>query len=373
MKYKYLIIGAGFTGATIAREIAEKCNKSVLIIDKREHLAGNAFDKKDKNGFLVHQYGPHIFHTNSIKVWDFLSRFTKWNNYEHRVLAHLENKYVPLPFNFTSIDTLFSSSKAQQIKKNLLQNYGKINKVSILNLLQSKNKLDKEFASYVYNNIFLTYTKKMWGLNPEELNSLVLSRVPIKIGYEDNYFDDKYQAIPKDGYNKLFSNLLDHPNIQVSLKTNYKEFNNLNEFERIIYTGPIDEFFDYRYGELPYRSIRFKFLSKNINLHQKVATINFPSYDFQYTRSTEFKHITHQNIQNTRLCREYPEAYKPNINLPYYPILTKESDILLRKYKKEAEKIKKRIIFLGRLGEFKYVNMDQAVARSLQVFKKYFL
>jgi UDP-galactopyranose mutase len=371
MKYKYLIIGAGFTGATIAREIAEKNNKSVLIIDKRDHLAGNAFDEIDENGFIVHKYGPHIFHTNSTKVWNFLSRFTNWTNYEHRVLAHLENNYVPLPFNFNSIDTLFRSNKAKLIKKSLLENYGKKNKVSILSLLQSKSDINKEFASYVYNNIFLTYTKKMWGLDPKELDSLVLSRVPIKIGYDDKYFDDKYQAIPKDGYNKLFLNLLDHPNIQISLKTDYKEFNSLNKFEKIIYTGPIDEYFDYRYGELPYRSIRFKFIKKNTNLHQKVATINFPSYDFKYTRSTEFKHMTHQNIKNTRLCREYPEAYRANLNLPYYPVLTNESDDLLRKYKKEAEKIKNRIIFLGRLGEFKYLNMDQAVARSLQFFKNY--
>jgi UDP-galactopyranose mutase len=373
MKSKYLIIGAGFTGATIAREIAEKCNKSVLIIDKREHLAGNAFDKKDENGFLVHQYGPHIFHTNSTKVWKFLSRFTRWNYYEHRVLAYIENKYVPVPFNFTSIETLISSNKAQKIKKYFLENYGNKNKVSILILMQSNNHMVKEFASYVYNELFLPYTKKMWGVEPEELDPLVLSRVPIKIGYEDRYFDDKYQGIPKEGYDKLFLNILDHPNIQVNLKTNFKELTNLNQFERIIYTGPIDEYFDYRYGELPYRSIRFKFLGKNTNLHQKVAVINYPSYDFKFTRSTEFKHMTHQKIKNTILCQEYPEAYKPNFNLPYYPILTKESESLFRKYKTESEKLKNRIIFLGRLGEFKYVNMDQAVARSLQVFNEIYI
>lgn len=370
MKYKYLIVGAGFTGAVIAREIAEKCNEPVLLIDKRNHISGNAFDRNDKNGILVHEYGPHIFHTNSQQVWEFLSRFTEWNPYEHRVLGQVGQELIPIPFNFTSIDTLFSAKESNIIKNHLLEEHGSDVKVPILNLMKSKNRFVKELADYVYDNVFYNYTKKMWDLEPLELDPLVLSRVPIQIGYDDRYFQDQYQAMPKDGYTKMFQEILKHPNIEVKLDTPFEDISNPDDFERIIYTGPIDEFFDYRHGELPYRSIRFEFLTHDTEYKQKTATMNFPGFEFQHTRMTEFKHMTFQKSPKTSLCREYPEAYKSKENLPYYPIPTKDNKKLFQQYRAEADKIKGRVAFVGRLADYQYFNMDQAVARGLQFFQK---
>ena len=370
MKYSYLIVGAGFTGAVIAREIAEKCNEPVLVIDRRNHVSGNAFDHNDKNGILIHQYGPHIFHTNSLQVWEFLSRFTEWNSYEHRVLGQVGKELIPIPFNFTSIETLFSSKEADIIKSHLLEEHGNEVKVPILKLMESKNRFVKELADYVYNNIFFNYTKKMWDLEPQELDPQVLSRVPIQIGYDDRYFHDQYQAMPKEGYTKMFQKILNHPNIEVKLSTHFKDISDPKGFKKIIYTGPIDEFFDYRHCELPYRSIRFEFLNHDNEDRQKVGTMNFPGFEFRHIRMTEFKHMTFQKNPKTTLCREYPEAYNPKLNLPYYPIPTKENKKLLQQYRNDAEKIKDRVAFVGRLADYQYLNMDQAVARGLQFFQK---
>lgn len=370
MKYKYLIVGAGFTGAVIAREIADKCNEHVLVIDRRSHVSGNAFDQHDKSGILIHEYGPHIFHTNSAQVWEFLSRFTEWNPYEHRVLGQIKDQLIPIPFNFTSIETLFSPKEASIIKSHLLEEHGNEVKVPILNLLESKNRFVKELADYVFNNVFYNYTKKMWDLEPQELDPQVLSRVPIQIGYDDRYFHDKYQSMPKEGYTKMFLQILNHPNIEVKLDTQFEDIPNPEEFQKIIYTGPIDEYFEYRHGELPYRSIRFEFLTHDTEYQQKVATMNFPGFEFQHTRMTEFKHMTFQKNSKTSLCREFPEAYNSKKNLPYYPIPTPENKALLNKYRKEAEKIKERVSFVGRLADYQYFNMDQAVARGLQFVQK---
>lgn len=372
MKYSYLIVGAGFTGAVIAREIAEKCNEPVLVIDRRNHISGNAFDHNDQSGILIHEYGPHIFHTNSEQVWQFLSQFTEWLPYEHRVLGQVGKKLVPIPFNFTSIETLFSAKEADIIKKHLLEEHGNEVKVPILNLMKSENGFVKELADYVYNNVFFNYTKKMWDLEPQELDPQVLSRVPIQIGYDDRYFNDKYQAMPKEGYTKMFEQILNHPNIEVKLGTQFKDISNPNEFEKIIYTGPIDEYFDYHHGELPYRSIRFEFLTHDTEYRQKVGTMNFPGFEFTHTRITEFKHLTFQKNPKTTLCREYPEAYNSKTNLPYYPIPTKENKNLLNQYKADAAKIRDRVAFVGRLADYQYFNMDQAVARGLQFFEKNF-
>jgi len=370
MKYSYLIVGAGFTGAVIAREIADKLQEPTLVIDRRNHISGNAFDHYDKSGVLVHQYGPHIFHTNSHQVWEFLSKFTEWNPYEHRVIGKIGKEHIPIPFNFSSIETMFSSKEANIIKNHLLEEHGNEVKVPILNLMKSKNRFVKELADYVYTNIFFNYTKKMWDLEPQELDPAVLARVPIQIGYDDRYFHDQYQAMPKNGYTKMFQKILDHPNIEVKLGTHYKDISNPEAFKKIIYTGPIDEYFDYRYGELPYRSIRFDFFTENKEYTQKVATINYPGFEFQHTRVTEFKHMTFQKKPQTTLCKEYPEAYNSKTNLPYYPIPTKQNKKLFQMYKADAEGIKNRVTFVGRLADYQYFNMDQAVARGLQFFQK---
>jgi UDP-galactopyranose mutase len=369
MRYSYLIVGVGFTGAVIAREIAEKSNEPVLVIDRRNHISGNAFDRNDQSGILIHDYGPHIFHTNSKMVWDFLSQFTEWIPYEHRVLGHVNNKLVPIPFNFTSIEALFSSKEADKLKTHLLGEHGDEVKVPILKLMESENGFVKELADYVYNNIFFNYTKKMWGLEPQELDPQVLSRVPIQIGYDNRYFNDTYQAMPKKGYTKMFEDILNHPNIEVKLNTHFKDISNPNDFKKIIYTGPIDEYFDFRHGELPYRSIRFDFSTHDTEYLQKVGTMNFPGFEFQHTRMTEFKHLTFQKNAKTTICSEYPEAYNSKKNLPYYPIPTPANRNLLNRYKADAIKIKDRIAFVGRLANYQYFNMDQAVARGLQFFQ----
>lgn len=365
MKYDWLIVGAGFTGSVLAERIASQSGKRVLLIDRRGHVGGNAYDTLDEHGVLVHTYGPHIFHTNSKTVWDYLSQFTEWRPYEHRVLGSIEGKQVPLPFNLHSLHALFPASKAAHLEALLVGAFGEGTNVPILSMRQHSNPDVATLAEYVYRNVFANYTMKQWDMSPEELGPEVTGRVPMRVGRDDRYFQDRYQAMPKDGFTQIFRRMLAHPNITVELNCDYSELGSAYEFDRIAYTGPIDEFFLRCYGELSYRSLVFENYFEACEISQAVAVINYPN-DHAYTRITEFKHLTGQVIEGTSLMREYPTPYIMGHNEPYYPVPSESNAERYQRYASEAAR-QKKVLFAGRLGNYKYYNMDQAVAIALKM------
>ncbi|WP_114311634.1 UDP-galactopyranose mutase [Thermus caldifontis] len=369
MKIDYLIVGAGFTGATLAERIAKELGKRVLVVDRRQHVGGNAYDEYDANGVLVHKYGPHIFHTNSQKVWDYLSRFTEWRPYYHRVRAVAEGQEIPLPFSLASLRALFSQRLAERLEEKLIAHFGYGARVPILKLKEVEDPDLRFLADYVYKNVFEGYTLKQWGLRPEDLSPTVTGRVPVLVSYDQRYFQDTYQAMPKEGYTALFQRMLAHPHIKVLLGADWKEVEGEVRFDRLIFTGPIDEFFGYLHGPLPYRSLRFRLEHHAKPWFQEVATVNYPG-DQPFTRITEFKHLTGQTyLPHTTVAYEFPEAYETGRNEPYYPVPREENEERLRLYQKEAAKLK-TVLFAGRLGDYRYYNMDQAVARALKVFEE---
>lgn len=364
MKFDYVIVGAGFAGSVFAHRAAE-ASKKVLIVEKTSNIGGNAYDYYDQNGILVHKYGPHIFHTNSRPVWDYLSRFTEWNLYHHYVLGNIDGKLVPIPFNLVTLHEVLSTSLAEKLEKSLVSNFGYGVKVPILKLRQTNDQDLKFLADFVYEKVFLNYTEKQWGMKPEELDPTVTGRVPIYISKDSRYFQDMYQGLPKNGYTSMVANILGHPNIYLMLQTDYKEVIEDINFDKLVYTGPIDYFFDYKYGQLPYRSLNFKFETFFTPEYQPVGTVNFPN-DYDYTRITEFKHMTGQKHDFTTTVAEYPKAYDPNTDIPYYPVPKPENTDLYGKYKGLANEMK-NVIFLGRLAEYKYYNMDVVVERVLEL------
>lgn len=365
-KCKNLIVGAGISGAVLARLLAEK-GQTVLVIDKRSHIGGNCYDYFDENGINIHKYGPHIFRTDSKEVWQFLSRFTTWKQYTHKVRACIKGKEVPIPFNFTSIDILFEQEKASAFKEKLISAYGKDKKVPILELKKSQDKDLKELAFFVYENIFYYYTLKQWGFKPEDLGGDALARVPVYTSYYDGYFTDKYQAIPTLGYTKIFENILSHPNIKVQLNTDFKSLKNIN-YENLFYSGPIDEFFNYKLGPLPYRSLSFDIKTLPQSKFQSVAVVNYTGTE-PYTRITEFKHFLEEKSSKTTIAYELPSVFELGKNERYYPIPKLENEILYKKYLHLAEK-EKNIYFIGRLGEYKYYSMQSAILAIFELIKK---
>ncbi|MFY8160928.1 MAG: UDP-galactopyranose mutase [Candidatus Kapaibacteriota bacterium] len=375
MKFDYLIVGSGLSGAVLAERIANELNKKVLIIDKRNHIGGNVYDYYNEYGILVHKYGPHIFHTQMKKVWDYTSQFTDWNLYYHKVLAVVDGQKIPVPFNLNSLHKVFPANYAKKLEDLLISNYGFGIKVPILKLLETKNDDLKFLADYVYKNIFLGYNLKQWGLKPEELDYSVSSRVPIYISRDDRYFQDTYQGIPKEGYTKIIEKMLSNKNIKVLLNTDYKEVIGDIKFDKLIYTGHIDYYFDNMFGHLPYRTLEFKLetiFNEAIDsaFFQEKAQINYPN-DYDFTRITEFKHLTSQKSNHSTIAYEFPKAYDHNQKDidPYYPIPKEENTLLFNKYKAEADKLE-NVIFLGRLADYKYYNMDQTIGVALQTFEK---
>jgi len=370
MKTDWLIVGAGFTGSVLAERIASQLGQTVILVEQRQHLGGNAYDYYDDHGVLVHQYGPHIFHTNAQYVWDYLAQFTEWRSYYHRVLAVINGKTVPVPFNLNSLEALFPPHYAAKLAQQLIEQYGFDVKVPILKIRDTAKGEDlKWLVEYIYENVFLHYTVKQWGLKPEELSPSVTARVPIYISRDDRYFQDKFQGLPKFGYTKLFQRLLNHPKIKLLLNTRYQEVAEDIHYQRLIFTGPIDEFFNYLHGELPYRSLAFKYLHTEQTHCQTVATINYPN-EYAYTRTTEFKHLTGQRVYGSTYIEEYPQIYRRGENIAYYPIPKDEYRAWYRKYELEAEKLQKSVFFAGRLADYQYYNMDQAVARALSLFQE---
>ena len=378
--YDVIIVGSGFAGSTLARKFAED-NKKVLIYEKRNHISGNMYEETLKNGIRVHKYGPHIFHTNDKEVFDFLKQYGEWYFYEHKVLGKINNVLVPIPFNLKSLELLFQKEEADEIKNKLLKKYPNVQKVSILDLINDSDKTIREFGEFVYKNVFENYTAKQWNIPISEIDKSVINRVPVILGYDDRYFQDKYQFMPKYGYTKIFETLLNHKNIDICLNTNALNEISINdnkiywkgkEYKGIvIYTGEIDELFNYKYGALPYRSLDLVYENYNMNYYQSSSVVNYPNEE-KYTRITEFKYFSNQLIDNkTTILKEYPKKYdyKDKNSIPYYAIINDEN---LEKYNKYYELVRKipNLYMCGRLAEYKYYNMDAVIARALELYKK---
>lgn len=369
MKTDWLIVGAGLTGCTLAERIATELGQTVILIDSRNHVGGNAHDYYNADGILVHKYGPHIFHTNSQRVWDYLSRFTGWREYFHQVFGVVEGHRVPVPFNLNSIVQLFPAGLAARLEEALLRSYMYGAKVPILQLLQSDDKDLRFLADYVYKNVFLGYTIKQWGLRPEELDPSVTARVPVHVSRDNRYFQDTYQSMPAQGFSAMFDRMLAHKNIRIMLQTDYRAVEREITFKKLIFTGPMDEYFDSLYGALPYRSLRLEFETVGAEWFQETGTVNFPN-EYAMTRITEFKHLSGQNHAKTTIVREYPCAYQRGETVPYYPVPRAENAGLYGRYLEEAKKLKGTVVFAGRLADYRYYNMDQAVAHALKVFEQ---
>ena len=369
----WLVVGAGFTGAVVAERLASQRNERVLVVDRRPHLAGNAFDEVDEAGVLVHRYGPHAFHTNSDRVWAYLTGFTGWHPYEHRVRAHVGGHLVPLPFNLDALGALFGRD-APGLERRLRTLYPDADHVPILKLLEAPDAEVRDFARYVYDHVFLGYTLKHWGCPPEALDPSVTGRVPVRLSRDDRYFLDRYQASPAGGFTGMFERLLSHPNVEVRLGCAFEDLGSSVEWKRMVYTGPLDAYFGYAFGPLPYRSLRFTTEHRAGPLVQPVAQVNHPEAGPDappHTRTVEYGHMTGQPPPGvTALVREVAEAHAPGANEPYYPIPRADTRALFHRYEHLARALAPRVFFAGRLADYKYYNMDQAVGRALALFDR---
>jgi len=376
--YDHIIVGAGIAGIVLAERIANKLEEKVLIIEKRNHIGGNCYDNYNQDGILIHKYGPHIFHTNMKHVWDYLSDFTHWNNYQHKVLGVINQKKIPIPFNLNSIAKSFNSKLTQRIEEKLIKKYGLEAKIPILELIQSEDENLRLLAEYVYINVFLNYTIKQWGMRPEDLDPSVTARVPVSISRDDRYFQDIYQGLPREGYTKMFERMTSNPKIEIKLNTDFKELIEFDdnkvvkflnkEFQgKLIFTGEIDYFFNYKFGKLPYRTLDFEWKTYQKEYFQEVGVVNYPN-DHEFTRITEFKHLTGQINAKTTIAREYPRDLNKKGDIPYYPVPKASYVETYRKYQNIAQEFED-LIFVGRLAEYKYYNMDQVVDRALTIFQ----
>lgn len=369
MKHEWVVVGAGLVGSTLAQRIASELDQRVLVIEAREHVGGNVFDEFDEHGILVHRYGPHAFHTNDCRVWTYLSRFTEWRFYEHRVLAAVDGQLVPLPFNLNTLDALFPPYRAARLRGLLLQYYGPEREIPVLSLREAFESEIRRLAEFVYEMVFYGYTVKQWGLTPEQLGPAVMGRVPVRLSRDDRYFRDRYQGVPAQGYTTMVRRMLSHKNIEILLRTSFESIPDLVGRCRVIYTGPIDSYFGYIHGELPYRSLRFEFAHGAEKQRQLVAQVNYPN-QHEYTRVVEHKHITGQEAEGTTITREYPQPHVPGKTDPYYPIPRSENLAVYRQYVAEAAKLRGLVFFAGRMADYKYYNMDQAVARAHCLFER---
>lgn len=368
-----IIVGAGFSGATIANLIADKLNEKVIIIDKKDHIAGNSYDYRDENGIMIHKYGSHIFHTNNEKVWKFLKNFTDFNTYMHSVVGILDGIEAQIPFNFHTLYQVFPVTMAKRMETKLLDAFPYNTKVPILEFQKQDDDDLKYLANYVYEKIFLNYTTKQWGVSPKDVDGAVTARVPVYLSLDDRYFQDKYQGIPLEGYSAVVEKMLAHKNIEVILNTDFETFKKQNsnildsENTRIFYTGSIDEFFNYKYGQLPYRSVHFKMETYEQEFYQSHACINYPN-NYDFTRIHEYKHYLNDKSDKTVIAKEYSEFFELGKNERYYPIASPENAALYEKYLNEAKELN-NVYFFGRLGDYKYYNMDLAIARAIELFE----
>ena len=352
--FDYLVVGAGFAGATVAAQLARHVGKSVMVIDRRSHVAGNAYDHFDSAGVQVHQYGPHIFHTNSEDVVRFLSQYTEWRAYEHRVLAEVDGKLVPIPINIDTINRLYDLKLDGAGVEAYLESVAE----SIPVVRTAEDSVVSRVGRDLYEKMFRSYTRKQWGLDPSQLDAAVTARIPVRTNHDDRYFTDRFQRMPRHGYTRMFENMLDHPNIRLELSTSLEDVN-LRDFDQVIYSGPVDAYFDYRFGKLPYRSLRFEHKTFGIPQVQTVAVINYPN-THAYTRCTEFKHMTGQHHPMSSVVYEYPAAEGD----PYYPVPNASSAQTYRLYEGLVQQTN-NVHFVGRLATYKYYNMDQVTAQAL--------
>lgn len=359
--YDCLIVGAGYAGSVLAERLARGSGKRVMVVDRRPHIAGNAYDFFNEAGLLVHRYGPHIFHTNSDKVLQYLSRFTEWRPYEHRVLARTDGMLVPMPINLTTLERLngrcFTAAEAEQFLQTMAE------PVSVVS--SAEDFVVSQVGRNLYEKFFRGYTRKQWGLDPSQLDRSVAARVPTRLSRDDRYFTDRHQCMPLKGYTHMFERMLDHPNISLALGMDFQEAKSAFSYDELIYTGPIDEYFGYCFGPLPYRSLKFRHETLNEEWHQPVGVVNYPAEDVPYTRITEYKHLTGQRHANTAVTYEYPSAQGD----PYYPVPRPENAALFRRYQALADACE-GVHFVGRLATYRYYNMDQVVAQALSTYEE---
>ena len=359
LAYDYLIVGAGFAGSVLAERLARGSGKSVLLCDRRNHVGGNAYDHADAAGILVHKYGPHIFHTNSRDIFEYLSRFTTWRGYEHRVLASVEGKLLPIPINLDTINRLYGL----KLGENEVEKFLATRAIKYESPRTSEEVVLSRVGPDLYEKFFRNYTRKQWGVDPSQLDAQVTARIPVRTNRDDRYFTDQFQFMPRWGFTRMFENMLDHDHIDLALATDFYELRKEVNFRQLIYSGPIDQFFDFRYGKLPYRSLHFEHRTLDREWFQPVAVVNYPN-DFEYTRVTEFKHLTGQQHQRTSIVYEYPRSEGD----PYYPVPQPMNASVYSQYRKLAESLP-NVRFVGRLGTYRYYNMDQVVGQALTLYK----
>jgi UDP-galactopyranose mutase len=355
-----LVVGAGFAGSVLAERLATVCDQRVLIVDRRPHIGGNAYDRHDDAGILIHPYGPHIFHTNSAEIFDYLSRFTEWRPYQHRVLASVDGQQLPMPINLDTVNRLYG------LKLTSFEMQGWLDSVAekLDRIETSEDAVVAKVGRDLYQKFFRGYTRKQWGLDPSELDASVTARVPTRTNRDDRYFADTFQAMPRHGYTRMFEKMLHHPNIKIMLNTDYREIVDMVPWNHMVYSGPIDAFFNHRHGKLPYRSLEFRHVNLPQEQFQPVGTVNYPN-DYGYTRISEFKHITGQRSESTSIVYEYPQAEGD----PYYPVPRPENAALYKRYEHDADQLT-NVTFVGRLATYKYYNMDQVVGQALAAFKR---
>lgn len=376
---KYLIVGCGLTGSVIGRELAEAGNK-ITIWDRRDHIGGNMYDYKNEHGIIVHKYGPHCFHTNDKKLYEYMCRYNEWQPYKILCKAEIDGKTTPSPFNFQTIDDFYSKQDALKIKEALLIEYPNREFVTVVEALDSSNDLIRNYARFLFEKDYSLYTAKQWGMKPSDIDPSVLKRVPLRLSYNDGYFDDKYQIVPINRYEDFFKNILNHPNISIELEVDAMDRISIDENKmkiivdseesyQIIYTGALDELFGCRYGKLPYRSLRFEWIYDSIDSFQDAPLVAYPQAE-GFTRIVEYKKLPIQNVKGTSYAVEYPLPYiEGQTTEPYYPILTERSMILYKRYLELASAYN-NLIVCGRLADFKYYNMDQCLERSLSKAKE---
>jgi len=360
-----LVVGAGYAGAIMAERLATQCGQSVLVIDRRDHIAGNAYDYFDEHGVRVHRYGPHIFHTNSARVVEYLSRFTDWRPYEHRVLAKVEEQLLPIPINRTTLNMLYGLDLATDAEA---EAFYATRAEEIEYVRTSEESVVSKVGRDLYEKFFRGYTRKQWQRDPSELHASVCARIPTRTNTDDRYFTDWHQELPADGYTAMFERMLDHPAIEVQLGVDFHDVADEIDYDHLVYTGPIDRYFDYEYGELPYRSLEFDLVNKPTldgELLQPVAQVNYPSEDVPWTRITEFRHLTGQDQDSSTVAYEFSRSEGD----PYYPIPNDLSRALYKRYEARAAALPD-VTFVGRLARYQYLNMDQVVAQALSTFDK---
>lgn len=361
--YDYLIVGAGFAGAVLAERLATQCGKSCLIVEKRDHIGGNAYDRHDAAGVLLHAYGPHYFRTNSQKIVDYLSQFTAWHPVEYKILSWTDGRYWQFPINLNTFEQFIGRPSTSEEMAATLEQW----RVPIAQPRNSEEVIISQVGVALYEKFFRHYTRKQWRRDPSELDASVCGRIPIRTNRDDRYLNDRFQALPSQGYTAMFERMLAHPLIEVRLKTEYREARAQTLYRHLIFTGPIDEYFDHCFGPLPYRSLRFEEETLPQEFYQPAMQVNYPN-DFDFTRIVEIKHATGQKLPVTTIVREYPTDYAPG-HEPYYPVPTDASTALYRKYAERAE-AEQGVSFVGRLATYRYYNMDQVVGMALTEFER---